>query len=303
MKLAWTLTKRVLPFVVSGVLLTFLLSRIGVEAAVEHVTVDVARALIPPLLLFMMVSWWLEARSLGQLIPGRVLSLWTCARIKAATYPLAMAHYTLGVGTLTVVLARRAGMAIADAAGLVLLVSAFDLGILLVLAGAGAAMLSTEAPVVRASVLAVAGTGIVLGFVLLRAPGPLGPFEFVRSLELFRRLRTAPSSLLAELAVLRMLFVVSFIWILWMTLRAFGVSVPLGDLVVNVAALSLVAALPIAVAGLGTGQVAFVYLFRHWAPADTLLACSLTFSVAFILMRSGIGLLFARDLVSGTSDP
>ncbi len=173
MKLAWRLTKWVFPFVVSGALLTFLLTRIGIETALEHVTVDVARAFIPPLLLFLMVSWWLEARSLGRLIPGHVLSLWTCARIKAATYPLAMVHYTLGVGTLTMVLARRTRMAVADAAGLVLLVSAFDLGFVLVLAGEGAAMLSTETPVVRASVVAVASIGIVLGFVLLRAPLPL----------------------------------------------------------------------------------------------------------------------------------
>ena len=68
--------------------------------------------------------------------------------------------------------------------------------------------------------------------------------------------------------------------------------------VVGVAALALVAALPIAVAGIGTSQVAFVCLFRHWVSPDVLLACSLVFSVTLGVMRAGFGLLFARELVS-----
>ena len=44
-------------------------------------------------------------------------------------------------------------------------------------------------------------------------------------------------------------------------LAAFDVSVPAGDLVVGVAVVALVAALPIALSGLGTGQAAFVVLF------------------------------------------
>jgi hypothetical protein len=42
--------------------------------------------------------------------------------------------------------------------------------------------------------------------------------------------------------------------------------------------------------------VAFVYLFRHWAGPEQLLACSLTLSAGIIVLRAGIGLLFAREL-------
>ena len=59
---------------------------------------------------------------------------------------------------------------------------------------------------------------------------------------------------------------------------------------------ALVAALPIAVAGLGTSQAAFVYLFADIAPAERLLAMSLVLSFGIISLRAAMGLCFAREL-------
>ena len=55
------------------------------------------------------------------------------------------------------------------------------------------------------------------------------------------------------------------------------------------------AGLPIAVAGLGTGQAAFVWVFRDYGDPETLLACSLALSAGLILLRVGMGLAFARE--------
>jgi hypothetical protein len=49
------------------------------------------------------------------------------------------------------------------------------------------------------------------------------------------------------------------------------------------------------VAGLGTGQVAFVEVFGRYADPETLLACSLAFSTGLIVMRAAMGLLFAGE--------
>jgi ABC-type sulfate transport system permease component len=65
--------------------------------------------------------------------------------------------------------------------------------------------------------------------------------------------------------------------------------------VINTCILLLIAALPIAAAGLGTGQLAFVALFERWSDPETLLAASLTLSLAMIVTRAGMGLLFARE--------
>jgi hypothetical protein len=49
------------------------------------------------------------------------------------------------------------------------------------------------------------------------------------------------------------------------------------------------------VAGLGTGQAAFLYLFRGRATPETLLACSLTLSAGLLTVRTLMGLVFARE--------
>ena len=100
------------------------------------------------------------------------------------------------------------------------------------------------------------------------------------------------------LALLRFCFVMSFILLCGAALAAFDVWVPAGDLAVGMSAVSLVASLPIAVAGLGTGQVTFVYMFRHWGSPEVLLASNLTLTAALIVMRASIGLIFAREFTS-----
>ena len=51
----------------------------------------------------------------------------------------------------------------------------------------------------------------------------------------------------------------------------------------------------IAVAGLGTGQVAVVYVFEGVAPPETLIALSLVIAAGMIALRASMGLIFARE--------
>ena len=98
-----------------------------------------------------------------------------------------------------------------------------------------------------------------------------------------------------DAASLLSLFIASFILLSWTTMNAFAVFVPWLELVVKVAVMLLVAAIPIAVAGLGTGQKVFVELFAGHAPPETLLAASLTLSFGLIVSRAMMGLFFARE--------
>jgi hypothetical protein len=177
----------------------------------------------------------------------------------------------------------------------VILIALFDLGLLLLLSALGVMLLSTQRVVLQISVIAVGMIGIVAGFTFLRANISMGPLDRIRDLELFTAARTTPMGRLLLLALLRLGFVVSFILLCGAALAAFDIRVPLGDLVVGTAVVSLVASLPIAVAGLGTGQVAFVYMFRHWGSPEVLLASNLALTASLILMRASIGLIFARE--------
>jgi hypothetical protein len=286
-----------LPVAVSVAAFALLLGRIDFDKVLRNVDSGVAAVLIPSIVLYGTVSLWIEAESLKWLSTrtSAGLSKWTCAKIKAASYPLGLLNYALGAGGLTYLLRRRGGMGTSQAAGIVILIALFDLGLLLLLAAFGAALLSSQTVVLQAGVIATGVMAIVAGFVFLRANISMGPLDRIRDLEIFRPARETPAGRLVVLALLRLSFVVSFILLCGAALAAFDIQVPFGDLVVGVAAVSLVASLPIAVAGLGTGQVAFVFMFRHWGSAEVLLASNLALTAALILMRSGVGLVFARE--------
>jgi hypothetical protein len=130
---------------------------------------------------------------------------------------------------------------------------------------------------------------------LLRMPASLGPLDRIRSLSFFAALRTIPLRRLGELVLLRMTFCTSFIALAAAAFRAFGIAPPVGELVVGMLFVAVVAALPIAVAGLGTGQAAFVIVFGDLADRETLLALSLVLSAGIISLRVAMGLVFARE--------
>jgi hypothetical protein len=289
--------KWLLPVVVSAAAFVLLLRRIDFGEVLRHVDAGVAAKLIPAVLVYGAVSLWIEAQTLSYLAAPSSphLGKWTCARMKAASYPLGLLNYAVGAGALTYLLRRRGGLGISSAAGIVMLIALFDLGILLVLSALGIMLLSTRQISLQISVIVVGMIAIASGFVFLRAKIQMGPLDRIRDLELFRAARETPLNRLAVLGLLRLCFVISFVMLFGIALGAFGIWVPLGDVVVGTAAVSLVASLPIAVAGLGTGQVAFVYMFKDWASPEMLLASNLALTAALISMRAGIGLIFARE--------
>jgi uncharacterized membrane protein YbhN (UPF0104 family) len=126
-------------------------------------------------------------------------------------------------------------------------------------------------------------------------PASLGPLERLRELAIFEGLRTVAPARLLELFALRIAFGVCFVSVCAATFHAFGLSVPLAQVVPGVLIVALVAALPIAVAGLGTSQAAFVFLFADFASQEQLLAMSLVLSAGLLALRAGMGLVFARE--------
>jgi hypothetical protein len=296
MSSARNIVSRGLPVVVSILTLAFIFTRVDLSGAASQVNARVAAILIPALLLYGAVSLWIEALCLRAVVPPTVeMELGTAARIKAASYLLNLVHYAAGAGAVAVLIRRRVGIGLADAMGIVMLIVLFDLGMLMVLTALGVTFVGSERALVQGGVVVGAGVLIAVGLAVLRAPTALGPLDRLRDLEIFRAARTVSVGVLVQLSALRLLFVSSFIALMYAALVAFDVRLPLGDVVLGVAVVSLVAALPIAVAGLGTGQIAFVYVFQAGAPEETLLACSLTLSAGLILLRSLIGIVFARE--------
>lgn len=287
----WTL-----PFAVTLAALFYVFRNIDFHGVLERLTPAALWVMVPSILSFGVIALVIEAECLVRLLPAdrHVFGRTTAARIKAASYPLSLLHYALGAGALAVLLARRTGRTVADAAGVVGLISLFDIGIQLVLLVAGLTYLGTDAPAVRGGIAVTLICVILSGFVGLRAKFSLGPLDRLRELRIFDAARTTPAPLLLQIGVLRTLFAFSFVGLIWGCCIAFGIYAPLSFLVAAVPILIVVAMIP-SVAGLGTGQVAFVEVFARYADAETLLACSLAFSTGLIVMRAGLGLVFAGE--------
>lgn len=286
-----------LPFIVTAAILVYLFARVDLSAAFATLTFDAARVLIPAIIVYGLVSLAIEGLSLARLSDsaGCPTDVLTCARIKAASYTLGILNYALGVATLCVLFRRRVGLSLTAAAGLVATVSFADLTMLLAITLVSLGFATGDGPALQLGTVALVGAGIALGLVLLRAPRRLGPLERVRELELFKTVRSVPLRSLLELAVLRGVFVFTFIGAGYASLLSFDVSVPPGQLIVGMATVALVGALPIAVAGLGTVQLATVQLFGAYADEATLIACSLSMQAAMVAVRMSMGLVFARE--------
>jgi len=286
-----------LPFLVSVAFIIWVLQGQDIDAVWASITPRVAAWFIPGLLAFLAITLYIEAVCLKLVVHDyhAETSLIEAARMKAASYLLAILNYAIGAGAVSVLLHRRTSLSLADAAGVVLLIGLFDLGSLLVSATVCTLLVGSTGAGVRVAGVVGAIASIVIGFVVLRAPQPMGPLDRLRQLEIFRAARTVSAGCLLRLGALRAAFIATFILLAWTTMNAFAVFVPALELVMKVSLLLLVSAIPIAVAGLGTGQKVFVELFAGHAPSETLLAASLTLSFGLIVSRAIIGGLFARE--------
>ena len=294
-----TWLQRGLPVVVSLGALGWLLSTFDLRSLASALDARVARTMLVALLLYGAATLVIEALSIRRLLeaPPVSFTLATAARIKCASYLLAVINYTLGGAGLAVLLRQRTGLPLGEAAGVVLLIALTDLALTLVFGSLGVVFANVELSVWIVALLALGAAGIVIALMIARAPGSLGPLERIRSLAVFATLRHTPLARLCELIALRCLFSVCFISVAGAAFHGFGVEIGVARLVGGMMALAIVGALPIAVSGLGTGQVAAVFLFRDLAPAETILAMSLVLSFGLIALRVLMGIVFAREYV------
>jgi hypothetical protein len=291
--------RHTLPFLVSAAALYYLLARIDLRVALDHFSVPVLLGFLVPLLLFSIVTLAIEAQCLHRVAnatPGAApLSRFTAARIKMACYLLGVLHYALGAGGLSILLRRRTGVGLTDAIGMVFVITLFDVGSVLLWAGIGGALQPHTADFLRFGVIGTLLAAIAAGFVFLRTPFPLGPLEPLRQLPVLGAARSLRVSLLMEIGAWRLIFVGCFVVLVRALFACFGIEVGWMELAVKVGVMLVVSALPLAAGGLGTGQLVFVELFSGAATEAKLLAMSVLLSMALIVSRAALGLLFATE--------
>ena len=292
-----TFLQRVAPIAVSIAVLAWIASDVDADALLELLTPRVGLVLVPALLAYGAATLFLEARSLLLLVedPPPGFDALAVARIKCASYLLAIVHFALGTGALVLLMSRQTRLSVAEATGRVLFVTVTDLLVIFVVVTLSGSLIAQLTPPLRALLL-VAAVGGVGGLLLLRAPFSLGPLEFARDLPVVRELRILPTPRLLRLIVLRIFFVACFVCVCWSSFIAFQVDAPFALIVVGMLVVGFIAGLPIAVGGLGTTQLAVMAIFAPYATPETLLAKSLALSTGMLLLRGAMGAVFAREL-------
>jgi hypothetical protein len=289
--------KRALPVLVSGGVLAWLFSGMDLAALAVALSWRIGGIITLALLAYGAITLWLEACSITRLsgLAHQELSGWMAARLKCASYLLGIVNYALGAGALAVLLRRHTRLSLGHAASLILLISSTDLIVVLGTVCAGVGLVEARAPTLRVGLIAAAIFVFLLGLTLLRMPQSLGPLDRIRSLAIFHGLRTVPLAKLGELLALRICFTASFVALFAAGFYAFQIEPPWIERIVGVLVVGGVAGLPIAIAGLGTSQAAFLFIFAKYAPQEQLLAQSLVLSAGMLALRGLMGLGFARE--------
>lgn len=240
------------------------------------------------------LGYWVATARVGGL--SVELSLLGMARLRAASYVFSLLNYAAGQGSIIYLLNRNYRVAVSRAISAVLLVNASSVLVICLATGLGATAgaIPTD-PTLRLIVWLMA-LGVPAYFaVLIANPRFLQGVRMIGPL-----LAVGAPGTLAVIATRVAHFAIQ-ITAHYFVLLLFDIHPSFYDAVTRLPLLFLVAAVPITPAGLGTSQVAAVYLFAEFAPDATLearqatvLAYSLAFQTVGMVVQTAISIPFAR---------
>jgi len=223
-----------------------------------------------------------------------------------ANYLLTIVNYSAGGAGMSAYLWRTHGVKLFQTFGSVLWMNTIDLVIVAAIVFVGADVLGDLAMSARllsgCVLVAFAGAMVYwrLGFDFFI----LGP---LRSRSIFYAFSQARLRHYLVMFGMRAMLAGTYFLLDWLTLLAFGINIPLIELLVYVPIQMLVAALPITIAGIGTVQVAQRVLYGRYAAQALIDAYAVSLVVAYLAPRVLIGVFYLRGasnaLAGGTEEP
>jgi hypothetical protein len=179
--------------------------------------------------------------------------------LRGATYPLALVNYSVGQVAMVLFLRRSRGVTLRRSGAAILLIMGINLLVLLFLATLGLLLGADLVPLLKTLIFAAYG-GLAL-YALLVAWKP----PFLRSRAVFDVLLEAGLAGHVKAMLVRLPHVFSLLVLNFLSLRAFGVKVPVVQAVLCLPIVFFVTVLPISVQGLGTTQAALTFFFARFA--------------------------------------
>jgi hypothetical protein len=280
-----------------------------VGGALEHVPVLKFLGVFLP---FSAFYWMIDSMCLTWVIRrfNAPLSLRDIAPIRASMYVLALVNSNLGQGGVAWYLHRRAGIPFLEVLSSILFIALMEVYQLFLFSTVGVIFYRpvsvSQRTIVQFLRVAYGAAWILLCaligfFARARSRGGLRGWLDARGLWMLTRsfFQARPRDYVIVLAIKAPSFLASLL-VQFAALSLYGISIPLAKLVLFLPLVFLAAALPIAVAHLGTSQAAWLLFFSGNAPPAQILAYSLAAHFTFMFCNGLIGLFFlpraAREL-------
>jgi hypothetical protein len=222
--------------------------------------------------------------------------------IRASMYLLAMINTNLGQGGVAYYLHRKGGIGFLAALSSILFIALMEIYQLFLFSTLGVIFYAPQGKA-QSEIVAVLRVAYVIAWAALGAIMIF--FAIARRRASIREwlaqsrggalaqtfLAARPLDYLTVLAIKTPTFLASVV-IQYFALAMYGIAVPFLKLMLFLPLVFLAAALPIAVAHLGTSQAAWLLFFSGNAPAARILAYSLAAHFTFMFCNGAIGLLF-----------
>ncbi len=216
--------------------------------------------------------------------------------VRGASYLLAFLNYTVGQGAIVYFVKRSRGVPILRGTAAVLLIMGINILLLLLLTTLGLFVNPNLSPALRTVIYVAYGALAVYITLLIIRPRWLTArpiFDVLFSAGLVGHLKA--------LAV-RVPHVAVLMAFNYASMHAFGVRVPVAQALLCLPIIYFISALPIAVMGLGTSQLAFVYFFSSYVPDATpeaaktvVVTASLASQAAAVVIQSTLGAFCMRN--------
>lgn len=295
--------RRGLPYLGTLLIFTLIFYRVPfgkvVEALREAPALEFIALFLPYSLFYFAIDTfcltWVVRRFNAPLRIGQILP------IRASMYLLAMVNTNLGQGGVAYYLHRKAGIPFLEALSSILFIALLEIYQLFLFSSLGILLYHPATPA-QATIIAAMRPALAVAWMLLltiigffavarRRPALREWIERSRPGLLFSTfLKARPLDYLIVLAIKAPSFAGSLV-VQFFALRLYSIPAPFAQLVSFLPLVFLAAALPVAVAHLGTSQAAWLLFFSDQPPVR-ILAYSLAAHFIFMLCNGAIGLCF-----------
>ena len=210
--------------------------------------------------------------------------------IRGATYLVAVVQYYVGQAAILGFLRSRKGVPLWRGAGWILFVSAINMGVLILIAAAGLARAQIDIKWLKMVPAVVAVT--VVGYAILLRIKP----AFLTRVQMLAPIFEMGITGHIKATIVRIPHVLVLILWHYLSLRWFGVRVPVITALVYLPAVFFFAALPVSVQGLGLSQWAAVTFFVAYSDSGkpAVLAYSLAMTAVSLVIQVSMGVVFLR---------